>query len=67
MNTLIDLDPDPATDSLALLSHMHPHCGFQYRNSYTYCGARPAHGGSGAVPDREDPGPPAEEAGAGAG
>lgn len=36
MNALIDLDPDPATDELALLSHMHPHCGFQYRNSYSY-------------------------------
>ena len=36
MNTLIDLDPDPTTDDLALLSHMHPHCGFQYRSSYTY-------------------------------
>ncbi|KAF6831131.1 hypothetical protein CPLU01_06954 [Colletotrichum plurivorum] len=36
MNTLIDVDPDKATDSLALLNHLHPHCGFQYRNSYTY-------------------------------
>ncbi|KAF9870122.1 hypothetical protein CkaCkLH20_12356 [Colletotrichum karsti] len=36
MNTLIDIDPDKATDSLALLTHAHPHCGFQYRNSYTY-------------------------------
>lgn len=36
MNTLIDLDPDEATDALALLSHMHPNCGFQYRNSHTY-------------------------------
>ncbi|KOS22600.1 putative sugar kinase [Escovopsis weberi] len=36
MNTLIDVDPDEATDELALLSHMHPHCGFQYRNSHTY-------------------------------
>ncbi|KAI8155076.1 hypothetical protein K4K49_002286 [Colletotrichum sp. SAR 10_70] len=36
MNTLIDIDPDKATDSLALLTHLHPHCGFQYRNSYTY-------------------------------
>lgn len=36
MNTLLDLDPDNATDDLALLSHNHPHCGFQYRNSYTY-------------------------------
>ncbi|ATY60056.1 hypothetical protein A9K55_005519 [Cordyceps militaris] len=36
MNTLIDTDPDEATDELALLSHMHPNCGFQYRNSYTY-------------------------------
>ena len=39
MNTLIDLDPDPATDALALLSHMHPQCGFQYRNSHTYWSA----------------------------
>ncbi|KAK0385902.1 hypothetical protein NLU13_7077 [Sarocladium strictum] len=39
MNTLLDLDPDPATDSLALLSHIHPNCGFQYRNSYTYWSA----------------------------
>lgn len=36
MNTLIDTDPDEATDALALLSHVHPSCGFQYRNSYTY-------------------------------
>lgn len=36
MNSLIDVDPDRATDDLALLSHMQPHCGFQYRNSYTY-------------------------------
>ncbi|KAM3550276.1 hypothetical protein ARSEF4850_008428 [Beauveria asiatica] len=36
MNTLIDIDPDEATDELALLSHLHPSCGFQYRNSYTY-------------------------------
>lgn len=36
MNTLIDTDPDEATDELALLSHVHPNCGFQYRNSYTY-------------------------------
>lgn len=36
MNTLLDLDPDPSTDNLALLSHVHPNCGFQYRNSYTY-------------------------------
>ncbi|KAK0634872.1 hypothetical protein B0T17DRAFT_481537 [Bombardia bombarda] len=36
MNALIDMDPDKATDELALLTHMHPHCGFQYRNSYTY-------------------------------
>jgi len=36
MNTLIDVDPDPATDELAFLTHLHPHCGFQYRNSYTY-------------------------------
>lgn len=39
MNTLLDLDPDPATDDLALLSHMHPHCGFQYRSSHTYWSA----------------------------
>ncbi|CAM1510416.1 Fc.00g007510.m01.CDS01 [Cosmosporella sp. VM-42] len=39
MNTLLDLDPDSATDDLALLSHIHPHCGFQYRNSYTYWSA----------------------------
>jgi hypothetical protein len=36
MNSLIDVDPDPATDDLALLTHLHPFCGFQYRNSYTY-------------------------------
>lgn len=36
MNTLIDTDPDEATDELALLSHFSPSCGFQYRNSYTY-------------------------------
>ncbi len=36
MNTLIDTDPDEATDELALLTHLHPNCGFQYRNSYTY-------------------------------
>lgn len=36
MNSLIDIDPDKATDNLALLTHIHPHCGFQYRNSYTY-------------------------------
>ena len=36
MNSLIDIDPDKATDELALLTHMHPHCGFQYRGSYTY-------------------------------
>jgi hypothetical protein len=39
MNTLIDIDPDPATDDLALLKHVHPHCGFQYRSSYTYWSA----------------------------
>ncbi|KAF5019064.1 hypothetical protein F66182_8956 [Fusarium sp. NRRL 66182] len=39
MNTLLDLDPDSATDDLALLSHLHPHCGFQYKNSYTYWSA----------------------------
>lgn len=36
MNTLIDVDPDKATDELALLTHLYPSCGFQYRNSYTY-------------------------------
>ncbi|KAH8194562.1 hypothetical protein TruAng_011272 [Truncatella angustata] len=36
MNTLVDLDPDEVTDDLALLTHLHPHCGFQYRKSYTY-------------------------------
>ncbi|KAI0137339.1 hypothetical protein BJ170DRAFT_55995 [Xylariales sp. AK1849] len=36
MNSLIDIDPDTATDDLALLTHLHPQCGFQYRNSYTY-------------------------------
>lgn len=36
MNTLIDMDPDKATDDLALLTHLYPSCGFQYRNSYTY-------------------------------
>ncbi|KAK7415597.1 hypothetical protein QQZ08_012294 [Neonectria magnoliae] len=36
MNTLLDLDPDSTTDDLALLSHVHPHCGFQYRSSHTY-------------------------------
>ncbi|KAI0433282.1 hypothetical protein F5Y09DRAFT_299618 [Xylaria sp. FL1042] len=36
MNSLIDVDPDKATDHLALLTHLNPNCGFQYRNSYTY-------------------------------
>ncbi|KAI1343978.1 hypothetical protein F5Y15DRAFT_183167 [Xylariaceae sp. FL0016] len=36
MNSLIDIDPDKATDELAMLTHLYPHCGFQYRNSYTY-------------------------------
>ncbi|KAL8346739.1 hypothetical protein RB598_000570 [Gaeumannomyces tritici] len=36
MNSLIDVDPDHATDELALLTHLHPCCGFQYRGSYTY-------------------------------
>ncbi|KXJ96987.1 hypothetical protein Micbo1qcDRAFT_4675 [Microdochium bolleyi] len=36
MNALIDIDPDKATDELALLTHVHPNCGFQYRSSYTY-------------------------------
>ncbi|AEO71663.1 uncharacterized protein THITE_2059279 [Thermothielavioides terrestris NRRL 8126] len=36
MNALLDIDPDRATDDLTLLTHQHPSCGFQYRNSYTY-------------------------------
>lgn len=40
MNTLLDVDPDPATDELALLSHIRPNCGFQYRSSYTYWSAQ---------------------------
>ncbi|KAI1325609.1 hypothetical protein F5Y16DRAFT_377353 [Xylariaceae sp. FL0255] len=36
MNSLIDIDPDQATDHLALLTHMSPNCGFQYRQGYTY-------------------------------
>ncbi|KAI1376125.1 hypothetical protein F4677DRAFT_96926 [Hypoxylon crocopeplum] len=36
MNTLIDIDPDGATDNIALLTPVQPHCGFQYQNSYTY-------------------------------
>lgn len=36
MNALIDIDPDEHTDDLALLIHLNPNCGFQYRNSYTY-------------------------------
>lgn len=36
MNTLIDIDPDNETNNLALLSHIYPNSGFQYRNSYTY-------------------------------
>lgn len=39
MNTLIDIDPDETTDALALLTHLHPHCGFQHRSSYTYWSA----------------------------
>ncbi|RKU44740.1 hypothetical protein DL546_007673 [Coniochaeta pulveracea] len=39
MNSLVDMDPDNATDELALLTHSRPHCGFQYRNSYTYWSA----------------------------
>lgn len=39
MNALIDMDPDPATDDLALLTHSRPACGFQYRSSYTYWSA----------------------------
>ncbi|KAI0402166.1 hypothetical protein F4802DRAFT_608927 [Xylaria palmicola] len=36
MNSLVDIDPDKATDHLALLTHLYPNCGFQHRNSYTY-------------------------------
>ncbi|KAI6614403.1 hypothetical protein MCOR14_011441 [Pyricularia oryzae] len=36
MNSLVDLDPDKATDDLALLTHIHPSCGFQYRGGQTY-------------------------------
>ncbi|KAI0484423.1 hypothetical protein GGR56DRAFT_679911 [Xylariaceae sp. FL0804] len=36
MNSLVDVDPDEATDDLALLTHLHPSCGFQYRGSHTY-------------------------------
>ncbi|KAI0389788.1 hypothetical protein F5Y17DRAFT_101344 [Xylariaceae sp. FL0594] len=36
MNSLVDIDPDTATDHLALLTHLNPSCGFQYRNSHTY-------------------------------
>ncbi|KAI0536882.1 hypothetical protein GGR58DRAFT_373038 [Xylaria digitata] len=36
MNSLIDIDPDEATNHLSLLIHLNPNCGFQYRNSYTY-------------------------------
>ena len=36
MNSLIDIDPDRATDDLALLTPLHPNCGFQYRSSHTY-------------------------------
>lgn len=39
INALIDLDPDPQTDHLALLTHLHPHCGFQYRSAATYWSA----------------------------
>ncbi|KAI4599257.1 hypothetical protein KJ359_002216 [Pestalotiopsis sp. 9143b] len=39
MNTLVDIDPDEATDDLALLTHLQPQCGFQYRKSYTYWSA----------------------------
>ncbi|PNH71474.1 hypothetical protein VD0001_g6076 [Verticillium dahliae] len=39
MNTLIDVDPDQTTDALALLTHLHPACGFQHRSSYTYWSA----------------------------
>ncbi|ROT40279.1 hypothetical protein SODALDRAFT_272600 [Sodiomyces alkalinus F11] len=38
MNTLIDLDPDEATDALALMTHLNPNSGFQHR-SYTYWSA----------------------------
>ncbi|KAI2632013.1 hypothetical protein GGR54DRAFT_627539 [Hypoxylon sp. NC1633] len=36
MNSLIDIDPDKATDELALLTHLHPYSGFQHRGGYTY-------------------------------
>ncbi|KAK3387660.1 hypothetical protein B0H63DRAFT_162846 [Podospora didyma] len=36
MNSLIDIDPDQATDDLALLMPNYPNCGFQHRSSYTY-------------------------------
>jgi hypothetical protein len=37
--TLIDVDPDSATDKIALLTPLQPHCGFQYRNTHTYWSA----------------------------
>ncbi|KAM4060583.1 hypothetical protein HRG_001865 [Hirsutella rhossiliensis] len=44
MNTLIDMDPDRATNDLARLSATtastsSQHCGFQYRSSHTYWSA----------------------------
>ncbi|KAL5611925.1 uncharacterized protein BROUX77_002081 [Berkeleyomyces rouxiae] len=36
MNTLTDIDPDPASKQLEHLLMDYPDSGFQYRNSYTY-------------------------------
>ncbi|KKA31159.1 hypothetical protein TD95_002288 [Thielaviopsis punctulata] len=36
MNTLTDMDPDPASGRLEHLLMDYPDCGFQYRNSCTY-------------------------------
>ncbi|KAH8820451.1 VTC domain-containing protein [Xylogone sp. PMI_703] len=33
MNTLIDCDDDSAAKSLSTLTHMQPHCGFQYKGT----------------------------------
>ncbi|RFU26124.1 hypothetical protein B7463_g10218, partial [Scytalidium lignicola] len=33
MNSLIDCDDDPATKALSTLTHMQPHCGFQYKGT----------------------------------
>ncbi|KAL3417658.1 hypothetical protein PVAG01_10668 [Phlyctema vagabunda] len=33
MNTLIDCDDDVGANSLAALTHMHPHTGFQYKST----------------------------------